>query len=212
MVRVLGFAFGGGGGLEAVQAGCHQPIAPCLALVARRLQSVAQNHQLIDLGDNALLFSQRAWYAVGHHGGRDAVRQLKLNRFTLIEPTDKPYTVPEDFSIEKHLGYAWRMIRGQQRHDVRLRFDAAFAETIADTRWHATQQIDWHDDGSITFCCQVDGLDEIVWWVLSMGPHCVVEAPDELAERVRSLAADVVANYAEAEAGSLTAEGEASSA
>ena len=45
------------------------------------------------------------------------------------------------------------------------------------------------------FRCKVDGLDEIVWWILSMGPHCVVNNPSELAERVRELAAGIVSQY-----------------
>jgi predicted DNA-binding transcriptional regulator YafY len=40
-------------------------------------------------------------------------------------------------------------------------------------------------------------LEEIVWWVLSMGPHCVVQHPGELAQQVKSLAAVIVAKYAE---------------
>ncbi|MFW6058969.1 MAG: helix-turn-helix transcriptional regulator [Phycisphaeraceae bacterium] len=145
----------------------------------------------------ALLFSQRAWYAVGHHEGRGEVRKLKLNRFSRIELTDKKYEIPEGFSLEDHLGRAWRMIRGEQSYDVELWFDSAFAENVADTHWHPTQQIEWHDDGAITFRCTVDGLDEIVWWVLSMGPHCIVQKPAELAEQVRDLAARTAANYAD---------------
>ena len=55
--------------------------------------------------------------------------------------------------------------------------------------------MDWHEDGSIAFRCTVDGLDEIVWWVLSMGPHCRVVKPAELAEWVVTLAGQVVAGY-----------------
>jgi len=73
---------------------------------------------------------------------------------------------------------------------------ASFAQTMADTRWHPTQEIEEHPDGSSTFRCTVDGLDEIVWWVLSMGPHCVVKSPPELAQRVRDLADRTAANYA----------------
>ncbi len=143
-----------------------------------------------------LFFNQRAWYALGHHGNRGEVRCLKLNRFTVCQSTDQPYAIPEDFRLTHHLGNAWRMIRGDRTWDVRLRFDRGFAETIADTHWHPTQEIDEHDDGTITFRCRVDGLDEIVWWVLSMGPHCRVDAPDELAERVATLARDTAALYA----------------
>ena len=145
----------------------------------------------------ALLFSQRAWYVVGHHAGRNGVRCLKLNRFVHIEVTDKPYVIPASFSVKKHLGNAWRMIRGSETFDVQLHFDAAFADTISDTHWHDSQELDWHDDGSLTFRCKVDGLDEIVWWVLSMGPHCCVKAPQNLSDRVRELAGQIVTLYAE---------------
>jgi predicted DNA-binding transcriptional regulator YafY len=142
-----------------------------------------------------LFFNQRAWYVVGHHGGHDEVRSLKLNRFAEIKLTDQGYEIPKTFSLKKHLGNAWRMIRGNRKYDVELLFDQEFAETISDTLWHDTQEEEWHDNGSMTFRCKVDGLDEIVWWVLSMGPHCTVKAPKELAQRVRELAARMVALY-----------------
>jgi predicted DNA-binding transcriptional regulator YafY len=144
----------------------------------------------------ALYFGLRAWYAIGRHHGRDDIRSLKLSRFTACTRTDEVFERPEKFSIEAHHGYAWRMIKGP-RHEVEIWFDAAFAQTMADTRWHPTQEIEEHLDGSATFRCTVDGLDEIVWWVLSMGPHCVVKAPSELAQRVRDLAARTAAHYGE---------------
>ncbi|MFP4144936.1 MAG: helix-turn-helix transcriptional regulator [Phycisphaeraceae bacterium] len=142
-----------------------------------------------------LFFGQRAWYAIGYHEGRSEVRCLRLSRFTTLEVTSRPYAVPEGFTLQDHLGQAWRMIRGTPRYDVELHFDPDFAETIADTHWHDTQRVEWQDDDSIRFFCQVDGLEEIVWWVLSMGPHCRVVQPRELAEQVRDLAAAVAAQY-----------------
>jgi proteasome accessory factor B len=148
-----------------------------------------------------LLFNQRAWYAIGHHDGHGEVRCLKLNRFTRLELTEQAYEPPKGFSLDGHVGYAWRMIRGDKRHRVEVTFDADFAETVADTHWHPTQEIEWNADGSITFRCQVDGLEEIVWWVLGYGPHCVVNKPKELAERVRALAAGMVERYEAGAAG-----------
>jgi predicted DNA-binding transcriptional regulator YafY len=87
------------------------------------------------------------------------------------------------------------MIRGDRVYRVELAFDAEFAENIAGTHWHDTQEIEEHEDRSITFRCEVAGLDEIVWWVLSMGPHCVVRRPKELADRVRELASLTAARY-----------------
>ena len=145
----------------------------------------------------ALFFGQRSWYAVGRHDGRDALRSLKLHRFTQRIPTDRPYDIPEDFTIRGYLGLAWRMMPGDEEHHVEIRFDAEFAETVADTAWHPTQSFEPHEDGAATFRCTVSGLREIEWWVLSMGPHAKVVSPPELAERVRELAARTAALYEE---------------
>lgn len=142
-----------------------------------------------------LFFNQRAWYTIGHHGGRGELRCLKLNRFTAVKVTDENYHIPGDFSLSGYLGNAWRMIRGEPTYDVELHFDAAFAETIADTQWHPTQEVEHLDDGSLILRCRVDGLDEILWWVLSMGPHCVVKKPAELADRVRRAVRQMLERY-----------------
>lgn len=143
-----------------------------------------------------LFFCVRAWYVVGHDGIHDGPRTFKLSRFTKLRVLDQPNDAPADFTIDDYLGNAWRMIKGDQDIEVEVHFDASFAHTIADTLWHRTQSFDWHDDGSATFRCTVSGLDEITWWILSMGPHCRVVAPVELAERVRDLAARTAVVYA----------------
>ncbi|MFU8828809.1 MAG: helix-turn-helix transcriptional regulator [Phycisphaerales bacterium] len=143
----------------------------------------------------ALFFSVRAWYAAGFHHGRDEIRNLKLSRFVSIEATTQPFEIPKDFSVDGHLGHAWRMIRGDQTHEIEIVFDPDFADNIAETTWHRTQQVEYMDDGSVIFRCRVDGLDEIVWWVLSMGPKCRVVKPAALADRVRELAQQTAAVY-----------------
>ena len=123
------------------------------------------------------------------------MRCLKLNRFSACQPTEQSYRIPRTFSLQKHLGNAWRMIRGEKRYTVELWFDPAFAETIEDTHWHRSQEVIWHEDQSITFRVKVDGLDEIVWWVMSMGSSCTVVEPAELADRVMKHALEVSKKY-----------------
>ena len=142
-----------------------------------------------------LWFEQRAWYVVGYHEDRAALRCLKLMRFSGIELTEEPYAIPDDFSIEAYRGHAWRMIRGGQIYDVAIHFDAAVAETVSDTRWHATQSIEDHDDDSITFRCRVDGLDEIKHWVLGYGQWAKVLSPPELADEIAAIAKATAERY-----------------
>jgi predicted DNA-binding transcriptional regulator YafY len=41
----------------------------------------------------------------------------------------------------------------------------------------------------------VDGLEEIIWWIISYGPHCRVLEPPELKSRVASLHAKAAGLY-----------------
>lgn len=143
----------------------------------------------------ALLFSVRAWYAIGLHLGHHQIRTLKLARFTRATPSEDTYEIPADFSLRDHLGNAWRLIPGKGDHEVEIEFDREFAPTVVETHWHRTQQIEERPDGSAIFRCRVSGLDEIVWWALSMGPHCRVLNPPQLAERVATLARETASQY-----------------
>lgn len=144
-----------------------------------------------------LIFDQRAWYTIGLHEGRGEVRRLKLTRFAAVTFTDRPYGIPDDFSLDTFRGKAWRMIRGDRLHRVVIDFDATVADTVSETNWHPTQQEpELHDDGSLTFRCEVEGLDEIVWWVLGYGPHATVREPVELANKVAELAKTTAERYA----------------
>jgi len=157
--------------------------------------STPENDEQFMFQPYALFFGTRAWYIVGFHEKRDAIRTLKLSRFIAIEPTSETYEIPSTFNFDKHLGNAWNMIPGDKDYKIELHFDSPFSQTVSDTRWHSTQEIVWNDDDSCTFTCTVSGLEEIVWWVLSMGPYCKVIQPTELAERVSTLAKDTATLY-----------------
>jgi proteasome accessory factor B len=143
----------------------------------------------------ALYFGQRAWYVIGFHHGRHEIRTLKLSRFTRCKSIDKPYFIPDDFSLDRHFGQAWRMMPSGTIHNIKLHFDAEFAETVADTHWHDTQEVQWLEDDSIHMSFRVDGLNEIIWWILSYGPHCRVIEPPELVAQVRQLQKSAAEQY-----------------
>ncbi|MEM8739716.1 MAG: WYL domain-containing protein [Planctomycetota bacterium] len=145
-----------------------------------------------------LYFGQRAWYVVGHHHGRGEPRTLRLSRFTRCQPTDQTFNAASGFSLDAYFGQAWRMIPGdRRRHRVRLRFAPAVAETVSETLWHRTQAAEHHDDGGVTLRFEIDGLNEIVWWILGYGPHCVVEEPAELRELVATISEATTRLYTE---------------
>ena len=142
-----------------------------------------------------LMFNERAWYVIGRSSKHRGVRTFKLGRFKRLEPADGRFQRPKGLALEKHLGNAWRMIRGDQAYQVHLKFSPLVSPNVAEVNWHRTQQVAWDDDGSAHFRVTVDGLSEIVWWVLGYGPEVEVLEPAELRTRVADLARRMLALY-----------------
>lgn len=131
-----------------------------------------------------LSFISRAWYVIGFSELHGEVRTFKLDRVVLAIPTGQPFEPDPDFDLGRYFGNAWQMIRGDREYDVRVRFTPKVAGNVEEVLWHPTQQVQRQDDGSLVFEAKVDGLREIVWWVLGYGKEAVVETPDELREMV----------------------------
>lgn len=167
-------------------------------VLACEYESADAQVETFELHPYWLFFGVRAWYVAGWHQGRKAFRTLRLSRFLSVVPTHKTFTRKNRNSLDDYLGNAWRMIRGDEDHHVELHFASDIAGVIAETVWHRTQRLEHKRDGTLVFRATVSGLDEIVWWILSMGPSCRVVSPDELVKRVASLASKTAGLYSPA--------------
>ena len=92
--------------------------------------------------------------------------------------------VPAEFDLRAYFGDAWGVYRGERSYEVELRFAPEAAGVVMETTWHHTQQSRKNDDGSVTLSFRVDGLKEIVWWVLGWSGNVEVVRPPELRQMV----------------------------
>jgi proteasome accessory factor B len=145
-----------------------------------------------------LLFHERAWYVIGRSSKHRAVRTFKLGRFKVLLPAKGRFKMPAGLTLEKHLGNAWRMMRGEKTYQVHLTFSPLISPNVAEVNWHRTQQVSWDEDGCVHFRATVDGLDEILWWVLGYGPEVEVVEPPELRKRLSTMARRMLALYEKA--------------
>lgn len=133
-----------------------------------------------------LMFLKRSWYVVGRSSIHRAVRTFNVGRILKAELVDSKYTVPARFSLDRYLRNAWQLIREPGKsHKVEIRFTKKVASNVAEIRWHKTQSIKKNRDGSITFKADVDGLGEIIWWILGYGSSAEVIKPAKLRSMVR---------------------------
>ncbi len=145
-----------------------------------------------------LMFNERAWYVIGRSSKHRAIRTFKLGRFRSLTCTGSHFGIPQGQTLEKHLGNAWRMMRGDKAYEVELQFSPLVSPNVAEVNWHRTQRISWDEEGRAHFTATVDGLDEIVWWVLGYGPEVEVLRPPELRRRLADLARRMLRLYADA--------------
>lgn len=130
-----------------------------------------------------VFFSRRSWYVIGRSSLHRSVRIFNVARIKKLEPLDDRYQIPPRFSLDRHLGNAWHLIRERGRRTrVRIRFEKMVAQNVAEVHWHKTQKTRWNPDGTLDFRVTVDGLNEISWWVLGYGDQAEVLEPSELRE------------------------------
>lgn len=145
-----------------------------------------------------LRFTRRAWYAIAFSELHREVRTFKIERMVKADTLDEVYTIDESFNLRDYYGNAWQMIRGDRAYHVVIHFSTKVAGNVEEVAWHRTQQCGRQADGSLVFEVDVDGLSEIVWWVLGYGKEAVVLEPPELGEMVAEHARAMVAQHAAA--------------
>lgn len=131
-----------------------------------------------------LCLVKSAWYLVGRTIQDVQPRTYRIVRFKTLRMLDEPADIPEDFDLREYFGNAWGVYRGEQSYQVELLFAKDAADVVTETVWHHTQNVQRHADGTVTMTFTVDGLNEIVRWVLGWAGRVKVVQPQELRKLV----------------------------
>ena len=133
---------------------------------------------------------------IGHSEGAQAVRTFKIERMAQCRLLEEHFVVDEPFSLAEYFGNAWQMIRGDERSHVKLKFTPKVASNVEEVLWHRTQQTTRCDDDSLIFEVDVDGINELSWWILGYGDQVEVLEPPELRELIGKRADRMCGIYA----------------
>lgn len=131
-----------------------------------------------------LALVKQAWYLVARPEGDASPRTYRLVRFQNLKMVDRAAIVPDDFDLKAYFGNAWSVYRGDRRYDVELRFTPDAADAVLETTWHPTQSVKRLADGGVSVAFQVDGLNEILRWIVGWAGRVRVENPPELRDLV----------------------------
>jgi predicted DNA-binding transcriptional regulator YafY len=133
-----------------------------------------------------LCLVKQAWYLIARPVSQSAPLTLRVARFRSLRSMDHNAEVPTDFDLRGYFGNAWGVYRGDRSYDVEVVFTREAAATVTEVVWHHTQKVRTNRDGSVRLSFRVDGLNEIVRWVLGWGNRATVVSPPELRSLVVS--------------------------
>jgi predicted DNA-binding transcriptional regulator YafY len=138
-----------------------------------------------------LMYNNYAWCVLAKKESGSEICLLKLNHIKECRILDKCFVEDKKFDLAEHIGRAWSMTPEGVLYNVRLRFLPQAAHRACDVQWHSTQTVNFQEDGSAIMEFRVDGLKEIIWWILSYGDQVQVLTPASLREKVVQIAQNV---------------------
>ncbi len=158
-------------------------------IIYRAASTNAQTRRTAD--PYRLYYRNGAWYLVAWCHIRSDMRYFALDRIIELQITGRPFPIPDDLDINAWVSQSFGLFRDNTVHDAVIHFDSFQARWIRERRWHHTQSIEEHPDGSLILHMTACGLEGIKRWVLSYGCHAEVLAPAKLREMVRAEVQDM---------------------
>lgn len=134
-------------------------------------------------------------YVIGHCHRRKEVRYFRVDRIRELRFTDVSFEREKGFDGRRYLSTVFQVEAGGEPQLVVVRFAQKVAPFIRERRWHRSQCIAEHGDGSLTLSMEVPGLAEVLRWVLGYGAEARVEAPPALVAMVRGEVAKLAQGY-----------------
>ena len=132
-----------------------------------------------------LVWHRDRLYLHAHSRKHGEQRTFRVDRIGEAETTDERFDPPADFDLESaHAGSFGVWQSDGPARTVRVRFAPSAAPYVAAGRWHASQRIGEHADGSLTLTLELSAFEEVTAWALSFGPRAEVLEPAELRDQI----------------------------
>lgn len=129
--------------------------------------------------------SSETWYLIAYCEHRQDIKAFAVRRIHTPVLTPEPFMLPSLFSI---LGYIDRVFHRHHTSfpvDISIRFTPYQSRWIRLRQWHSSQQIEEHEDGSLTLRITIGTLNAVKRWVMHFGAQAEVLQPEKLRAMIR---------------------------
>jgi proteasome accessory factor B len=136
------------------------------------------------------------WYLIGNDLVRGKVRTFALSRLSSPKLLARKFQRPADFSVRGMLEGSFSAFETPKPSRVVLRLDPFGARLAAERVWHRTQKLKPLPGGGAELTLEVGLAPDLENWILGWGSHAKVLEPQQLCERIASIARSMALQYA----------------
>jgi predicted DNA-binding transcriptional regulator YafY len=147
-----------------------------------------------NLGPHFLYFSKGAIYLVAEDLEDQALKTYSVARASGAEMTDEPYDRPQT-KPEEYFKGSFGVYKASTPVPIELKLKKEVVAYATERRWHDSQRVVKHADGSATLHLEVGLTPDLVQFVLGFGDSVQVKTPDELKQKVLEAALRVAGLY-----------------
>jgi predicted DNA-binding transcriptional regulator YafY len=146
------------------------------------------------LGPHFLYFSKGAIYLVAEDLEEKAMKTYSVARASGAEMTDEAYDRPQSNPDDYFKG-SFGVYKSTTSVPIELKLKREVVAYATERRWHESQRVVKHADGSATLHLDVGLTPDLVQFVLGFGDSVEVKGPDQLKQRVLEAALRVASLY-----------------
>jgi predicted DNA-binding transcriptional regulator YafY len=134
-------------------------------------------------------------YLIGYCHQRLEFRWFRVDRIKKLEVLAEHFVPDPEFNAKEYIANVFQHEVGDKQLDVEIWFDSKTAPYIRERRWHYSQVIEEHSDGSLTLKMSVRGINDLKRWVMWYGKGAVVKEPPELVALVKAEIQAIAQHY-----------------
>ncbi len=193
----LGFEPGPRWGLGVTPDILDTILAACANAQVLRLEYQSPNkseRRWRRLGPHFLYFSKGAIYLVAEDLEENKLKTFSVARASGAEMSDEAYDRPQTNPDEYFRG-SFGVYKADRAVPIELKLKKEVVAYATERRWHESQRVVRHADGSATLHLEVGITPDLVQFVLGFGDAVEVRTPDELRQKVLEAALRVASLY-----------------
>lgn len=134
-------------------------------------------------------------YVLGRSHKHRKLIYLAVERLRSVERLPATFAYPTGYSPERHTEGTFGIVDGPETRVELLLHSPEGAELLQARRIHRTQRFVTRPDGTTLLTMTVRGTAELANWILSLGPHVEVVAPEALRAEIAATLDSAAARY-----------------